>query len=425
MSTTILSAETVLYPLFTFLLSLYTLEHSTSLFITATARLAHRLRVSETLISLLTAGAEWEELFVVVAALIQHQPRLALGNVLGSCIGNILGAFSLGVLVQSGLVQFDASSKRYAVVLFAVTTIVVALWAFDRLYTKATKPILFTKPVGALLVVAFVVYVAAVGWSIYRGILAAPEDSDFESDLDGEPRSSTVGEAISARPAQTANSEPATATATTTTTSRNQTTPNVVGTEQIIPNQGVIATQPNNQDAMRDVDESLPLLAPNSHQPLRRKSILPDLAKLLIGFIALSMSGYILSHSSRLLASQFKISESVFGATLLSLATTLPEKFVAVVSGARGHPGILVANTVGSNIFLLTLCLGVTILGAASSTDNLAGQNGSYSHEMLWLWASPAALTVVIMFGWAHRLIGVAMLLAYLTFLVLEFVVNE
>jgi Ca2+/Na+ antiporter len=34
------------------------------------------------------------------------------------------------------------------------------------------------------------------------------------------------------------------------------------------------------------------------------------------------------------------------------------------MSGARGQSGILVANTVGSNIFLLTLCLGIVLLGA-------------------------------------------------------------
>ena len=146
MAATTTDTDALLYPLCTFLLSLYTLEHSTSLFINSTARLAHRLRVSETLISLLTAGAEWEELFVVVAALIQNRPRLALGNILGSCIGNILGAFSLGILVQSGVIKFDASAKRYAIVLFVVTTAVVLVWALGQVSTK---------PVGVVLVVAF------------------------------------------------------------------------------------------------------------------------------------------------------------------------------------------------------------------------------------------------------------------------------
>lgn len=44
---------------------------------------------------------------------------------------------------------------------------------------------------------------------------------------------------------------------------------------------------------------------------------------------------------------------------LVVLATTLLEKFIVVLCSYRGHVGILVASTVGSNIFLLSLCMGI------------------------------------------------------------------
>lgn len=378
------TADAILFPLCTFILSLYTLEHSTSLFITSTARLAQRLHVSETLISLLTAGAEWEELFVVIAALVQHRPRLALGNVLGSCVANILGAFSLGLLVQAqaqqnqnqnqnGITSFDASARLYATVLFTVTTAVVVLWGVGWLWTKVS---------GALLVLAFAIYVVGVGWSIYRGILDAPEDSDSDGNSDSGSESSSSPDSM----------------------------PEGVG------GGGGRA----DANARNDIDESeSTALLNRRRQRQHYRCIIWDLGRLLVGFVALSMSGYLLSHSSRLLAARFNISETVFGATLLSFATTLPEKFVAVVSGARGHHGIMVANTVGSNIFLLTLCLGVTILGSASLAES-----ASYAHEIFWVWASSASLTLAILVG-SHRLVGVAMLVAYVTFLVLEFVLNR
>jgi Ca2+/Na+ antiporter len=405
-SDTSTTTNSILFPICTFILSLYTLEHSTSLFITSTARLAQTFHVSETLISLLTAGAEWEELFVVIAALLQHRPRLALGNVLGSCVANILGAFSLGLLVVQNQTQtqtnsgsgftsftsFDASARIYAIVLFTVTTAVVVLWGIGWLWTKV---------MGGILVAAFAIYVVGVGWSIYRGILDAPEDSDADSDSDSDGNSDTASESGS-----TPNLEP----------------------EEGGGGGGAAAAVGSdaNVDARNDIDESetTALLNPRrqrQRQHHRYTRILWDLGRLLVGFVALSMSGYLLSHSSRLLAARFNISETVFGATLLSFATTLPEKFVAVVSGARGHHGIMVANTVGSNIFLLTLCLGVTILGSA--TASLAG-SASYTHEIFWVWASSACLTVVIVVG-SHRLVGVAMLVAYMTFVVLEFVLNR
>ena len=51
------------------------------------------------------------QLAVVIAAVAQHQSPLALRNVLGSVISNILAAFSLGLLFQRGHVEFDRSSK--------------------------------------------------------------------------------------------------------------------------------------------------------------------------------------------------------------------------------------------------------------------------------------------------------------------------
>ncbi len=53
------------------------------------------------------------------------------------------------------------------------------------------------------------------------------------------------------------------------------------------------------------------------------------------------------------------LSQSAVGATVLSIATTLPEKLVAYKAGMKRQSGVLVANTVGSNVFLGTLVLGV------------------------------------------------------------------
>ena len=74
------------------------------------------------------------------------------------------------------------------------------------------------------------------------------------------------------------------------------------------------------------------------------------------------ISGYVLSHSAAVVADAFDLSGTVIGATVLSFATTLPEKFVAITSSAQGHSGIVVASTAGRNIFLLTLCLALTLL---------------------------------------------------------------
>jgi hypothetical protein len=67
------------------------------------------------------------------------------------------------------------------------------------------------KIVGGLLIASFIIYISLVLWSIYRGVLAAPQDSDSDSDTDSEDDggeySEEIGTAtnadISLSPAQT------------------------------------------------------------------------------------------------------------------------------------------------------------------------------------------------------------------------------
>lgn len=56
-----LDADALAYNIAVFITALFLLEHGADKFIDHTAIVAHRTGVSATLISLLTAGAEWEE----------------------------------------------------------------------------------------------------------------------------------------------------------------------------------------------------------------------------------------------------------------------------------------------------------------------------------------------------------------------------
>lgn len=290
-----------------------------------------------------------------MACILQNRSSLALGNVIGSSISNILGAFSLGLLFHPGRMTFDRSAKIYSALLFLVTTIFTAV--------ALTKNL--GRTVGGIFIAAFAVYLVSIGYSIYRGVLDAPEDSDSDDDrsVDG-----------------------------------------------------------NDEEAPRDhiAEETSPLL-PNetSREHLahgRKHGLFYNVVQLLFGFIALSISGYVLSHSAASIADAFGLSGTVLGVTVLSFATTLPEKFVAIIGGARGHGGIVVASTAGSNIFLLTLCLGITFV--AGNQKELAGSVIPF--ELLVTWAS-SALFVLIVFLGLDRWVGGVLLLLYIAFIGLEF----
>ena len=355
--------EKLAFDICTFIAGLFLLERGAEIFIDHTAALSKKLGLPESLIALLTAGAEWEELAVVIFSLVQKQPGLALGNVIGSNISNILGAFSLGLLALSQETTFDRSSKLYAITLFIVTSTVSVL-----ALTRASG-----KVVGSILIAIFTVYIASVAIAIYRGVLAAPEASDSESDSDSD--TDTTSDSSSA----------------------------LLGDHVSDPEQ--------QQGAEPPVHPSTPLLR---HPPNHRR-IASHILKITLGFAALTISGFILSRSSTDIASALGVSSTSFGATILAFATTLPEKFVAVISGARGHNGILVANTIGSNIFLLSLCLGIVLL----STDADLGVLISL-HEVCWMWGASAVLLGFILTGPPPRATGLVMLVGYMAFLVLD-----
>lgn len=288
---------------------------------------------------------------------------MAVGNIVGSAISNILGAFSLGLLFRpkGEPVQFDKSSRIYSLFLLIITTLIVLIFYFS---CRAAWLVC-----GAVLITLFGAYVISIGWAISRGKLTAPEDSDTDSS-DDESEAASIISSI-------------------------------------------------NDEAQ--VSQGYGTITPSSQRTnQRRRSLNYHIGHLVLGFLTICLAGYVLSHAAINVTDAIGISDVLFGVTILAIATTMPEKFVAVLSGNRGHMGILVANTVGSNVFLLLLCLGIILLETSGEFNS-----GSINiPELIVLWCTTLAFTITIWVGGRFdRWIGGAMLLGYIAFIVLEFTV--
>jgi Ca2+/H+ antiporter len=232
------------------------------------------------------------------------------------------------------------------------------------------------------LIAFFAIYVGSVGWAISKGSLTAPDDSDNET-----------------------SDEESTVDVTERTPARADENKDVLNGSALVESAG-----PTNQDGSS--------LTPGSSR--RKQTLRYHLSYLFLGFFAICLAGYVLSHAATSITDEFGISDVLFGVVILSIATTLPEKFVAVMSGRRGHAGILVANTAGSNIFLLSLCLGVVMLDTSGRFE----RGNVNIPELGVLWGSTVAFTATVWFGGRFcRWIGAGMLIAYVAFIVLEFTV--
>lgn len=338
-----------------------------------------------------------------------------MGNVIGSSISNTLGAFALGLIFSpTATMHFDRSSKIYTGVALGVTLLFILISLGSQTLGRFG---------GVVLVLAFVVYVASIAWAIYRGQVTAPEDSDSDSDSDSSDDDS---DSDSDSESDFGDEESGLK------LSNQKKTPGLIPPEHF--DDAASSVTLTSQDDLsapltKDGVRPTPLAIVHKGQKYRRpasqgkaqkkgpRSTFYHLAQLIFGFLALSLSAYILSHSLSTLAAQFSVSSTTVGLTLLSIATTLPEKLVAVFSARAHQPGVMVANTAGSNIFLVTLCAGVFFLGG-----NLAPMQGDEAvrwWELATLVGSCLCLLVVVWVG-GKRWMGWAMLGMYILFLAAE-----
>lgn len=164
--------------------------------------------------------------------------------------------------------------------------------------------------------------------------------------------------------------------------------------------------------------------------------------------IGLTNAGALLSGTTSSLAILLGISQSTAGLSILSVATTVPEKLVAYKSARKAQAGVLVANTVGSDVFLLTLVLGVvwaarghmpftrgnrygtpsTPGGGGGGDGKGDGDGGGGDAETLWIWIdlgvvllSSVWLWFVVRAGTFKRRTGGAMIVCYIAYLVFLF----
>ncbi|MEO1618728.1 MAG: calcium/sodium antiporter [Planctomycetota bacterium] len=106
------------------------------------------------------------------------------------------------------------------------------------------------------------------------------------------------------------------------------------------------------------------------HEPESRRggSIALDLLAFVVGLALLVLGSNWLVEVAVKLASQFGVSDSIIGLTIVALGTSLPEVVTSVVASYRGHRDIAVGNVVGSNLFNIGSVLG---LCSAVSPDGL------------------------------------------------------
>lgn len=80
-----------------------------------------------------------------------------------------------------------------------------------------------------------------------------------------------------------------------------------------------------------------------------------------VGLLGLPVGAQLLIDGARGIATEFGVSETVIGLTIVAVGTSLPELATTLMAAVRGQADVAIGNVVGSNIFNATF-----IIGAAS-----------------------------------------------------------
>lgn len=83
---------------------------------------------------------------------------------------------------------------------------------------------------------------------------------------------------------------------------------------------------------------------------------------LLVGFALLIKGADYFVEGSSTIAAMLKISPLLIGLTIVAFGTSSPEATVSILAALDGNAGVAIGNVVGSNIFNITLVVGITAM---------------------------------------------------------------
>lgn len=90
-----------------------------------------------------------------------------------------------------------------------------------------------------------------------------------------------------------------------------------------------------------------------------------------VSIIGVIIGGFLTVFSVEAIALETGFSTTILGFTLTSIATSLPEIFITVISEKKGEDKMVIGNIIGSNIYNLMLIGGIILLFASAKTISL------------------------------------------------------
>ncbi len=151
----------------------------------------------------------------------------------------------------------------------------------------------------------------------------------------------------------------------------------------------------------------------------RLEALPRSVVKLLISIVLLYFSGEIIVSRSVSLAQSFGIKQSIIGATIVAIGTSVPDVTASILAAIKGKHDIAVGNIVGSNTFNTLWVLGVSAVVAPASLPFMDGLFVDFTIMAvltLYFFLVALARRKIV------RIDGIIMVLAYVGYIIYLFI---
>jgi cation:H+ antiporter len=136
---------------------------------------------------------------------------------------------------------------------------------------------------------------------------------------------------------------------------------------------------------------------------------------LLLGLIGLPLGADLLVDSSVAIATEYGVSETVIGLTLVAIGTSLPELATTVMAAIRKHADVALGNVIGSNMFNL-----LAIIGISTFVGPIPVDAGILRFDIWVMLAASLVLAPFVFFRWSMgRGVGLVFTALYVGYIVM------
>ncbi|HEX7455984.1 MAG TPA: sodium:calcium antiporter [Candidatus Nanoarchaeia archaeon] len=145
-----------------------------------------------------------------------------------------------------------------------------------------------------------------------------------------------------------------------------------------------------------------------------------ELTVFVISLIALVLGADWLGNSATHIAQRFSLPRVLIGATIVSLATTLPEIIIAAFSGAEGSPEIGVGTVFGSPLVNIGLTFGLLLMFSKTQVDKQY-----LSRTIIFFLISLSLVLILFLGGTTSPIFGLLLIIFGVIYLMIQSAISK